>query len=106
MREYLLIILIGLVAAFVGIIPLLKRRVDKYTLFSVFLFYFLMPVVVYRIKLPGVNWWLSGPLVTFILGLPIVVAQGRGYKKCIFPMLLTSIGIGFFIAVMGHFLLA
>ena len=47
MREYLLIVLIGLVAAFVGIIPLLKKRVDKYTLFSVFLFYFLMPVVVY-----------------------------------------------------------
>lgn len=105
MKTCLLVILIGLVAAFVGVIPLLKRRVDKYMLFSVFLFYFLMPYVVYNINLTGINEWFTGPLVTFVLVLPLVIAQGKGYKKCIFPMLLTSAGIGFFIAFMGHFLL-
>ena len=104
MKACLLVILIGLAAAFVGIVPLLKRRADRYMLFSVFLFYFLMPYVVYHIKLPGINEWFTGPVVTLMLVLPLVIAQGKGYKKCIFPMLLTAIGIGFFIAFMGHFL--
>ena len=33
MRAYLTIILIGLVSAFIGIIPLFKRKADKYTVY-------------------------------------------------------------------------
>ena len=36
MKAYLLIILIGLVAGFIGIIPLLRRKVDKYILLGAF----------------------------------------------------------------------
>ena len=36
MRAYLTIILIGLVSAFIGIIPLFKRKADKYTVLSAF----------------------------------------------------------------------
>ena len=81
MKACLLVILIGLVAAFVGIVPLLKRRADRYMLFSVFLFYFLMPYVVYHIKLPGINEWFTGPVVTLMLVLPLVIAQGKDIKN-------------------------
>lgn len=105
MRNNLIIILIGLVAGFTGIIPLLRQKADKYFVFAAFLFYFMMPYVVYHIGLPGVRWWLKGSVVTVMLALPLVISAGRGYKRCVFPMLLTSLLIGLFITLLGHYLL-
>ena len=45
MRAYLTIILIGLVSAFIGIIPLFKRKADKYTVLSAFVLFLIMPYV-------------------------------------------------------------
>lgn len=44
MRAYLTIILIGLVSAFIGIIPLFKRKADKYTVLSAFVLFLIMPL--------------------------------------------------------------
>lgn len=55
MREYLTIILIGLVAAFIGIIPLLRKKADKYSVLSAFLLFFVMPYVVFHLICPGRN---------------------------------------------------
>ena len=52
MRAYLTIILIGLVSAFIGIIPLFKRKADKYTVLSAFVLFLIMPYVVYHLSLP------------------------------------------------------
>ena len=50
MRAYLTIILIGLVSAFIGIIPLFKRKADKYTVLSAFVLFLIMPYVVYHLS--------------------------------------------------------
>ena len=98
MKAYLLIILIGLVAGFIGIIPLLRRKVDKYILLGAFVFFF-------HIHITGVNWWLKGPLVTFVLVLPLAIAAGKSYRRCIFPLLLMAVVVGAFISFLGHYLL-
>ena len=59
MRAYLTIILIGLVSAFIGIIPLFKRKADKYTVLSAFVLFLIMPYVVYHLSLPWTQWWCS-----------------------------------------------
>lgn len=105
MKAYLIVILIGLVAGFIGIIPLLKVKADKYLIFSAFIFYFMMPYVIFHMSLPGVHWWLKGSVITFLLGLPLVISAARGYKRCMFPMLLTSVVVGAFITFLGHYLL-
>lgn len=105
MKAYLLIILIGLVAGFIGIIPLLRRKVDKYILLGAFVFFFLMPYTVYHIHIAGVNWWLKGPLVTFVLVLPLAIAAGKSYRRCIFPLLLMAVVVGAFVSFLGHYLL-
>lgn len=105
MRSHLIVILIGLVAGFTGIIPLLRQKADKYALMAAFLFFFMMPYTVYHVHLSGVQWWLKGVVVTLALVLPLVIMMGRGYKRCAFPMLLTAAVIGFFISVLGHYLL-
>ena len=63
MRAYLTIILIGLVSAFIGIIPLFKRKADKYTVLSAFVLFLIMPYVVYHLSLPWTQWWWKGCLL-------------------------------------------
>ena len=64
MRAYLTIILIGLVSAFIGIIPLFKRKADKYTVLSAFVLFLIMPYVVYHLSLPWTQWWWKGMIVS------------------------------------------
>jgi len=105
MKGNLIVILIGMVAGFIGIIPLLRQKADKYWVFALFLFYFMMPWVIYRIALPGVHSWMKGAVVTLALVLPLVIAAGRGYKRFVFPVLITSVLIGFLITFLGYYLL-
>ena len=84
MRAYLTIILIGLVSAFIGIIPLFKRKADKYTVLSAFVLFLIMPYVVYHLSL---------------------LTSGRGSSRCAFPLLLASVVVGAFISFLGHYLL-
>ena len=97
MRAYLTIILIGLVSAFIGIIPLFKRKADKYTVLSAFVLFLIMPYVVYHLSLP----WTQSAVLT----LPLVITSGRGSSRCAFPLLLASVVVGAFISFLGHYLL-
>ncbi len=105
MKGNLIVILIGVVAGFIGIVPLLRQKVDKYWVLALFLFYFMMPWVIYRITVPGVRWWLKGAVVTLALALPLAIAAGRGYKRLVFPIIVTSAVVGFLITFLGYYLL-
>ena len=105
MREYLTIILIGLVAAFIGIIPLLRKKADKYSVLSAFLLFFVMPYVVFHFNLSWAQWWWKGMVISGVLALPLVIAFGRGNSRCAFPLLLADIVVGAFISFLGHYLL-
>ena len=105
MREYLTIILIGLVAAFIGIIPLLRKKADKYSVLSAFLLFFVMPYVVFHFNLSWAQWWWKGMVISGVLALPLVIAFGRGNSRCAFPLLLAAIVGGAFISFLGHYLL-
>ena len=63
MRAYLTIILIGLVSAFIGIIPLFKRKADKYTVLSAFVLFLIMPYVISGTYFFGAG----GTVVIFLL---------------------------------------
>lgn len=105
MKEYLLIILIGLVAAFIGILPLLRKKADKYLMFAAFLLFFMMPYVIFHFSLPWAQWWWKGMVVSGVLSLPLVTASGKGNSRCAFPLLLAAVVVGAFISFLGHYLL-
>lgn len=105
MKTYLTIILIGLVSGFIGIIPLLRKKADKYTVLAGFVLFLLMPYVVYHLNLPWARWWWKGMVVSLVLSLPLIIASGRGNSRCVFPLLIMSVVVGLFISFLGHFLL-
>lgn len=105
MKVYLTIILIGLVSGFIGILPLLKKKADKYSLFSAFLLFFMMPYIIYHFNLSWAQWWWKGMVISVALSLPLVIASGRGNTRCVFPLLIMSFLVGLFISFVGHYLL-
>lgn len=105
LKANLIIILIGVVAGFIGILPLLRRKADKYTLLSAFLLFFMMPYIVRHFSLSWAAWWWKGMIISSALALPLVIASGRGNSRCAFPLLLASVVVGFLISLLEHFLL-
>lgn len=105
MKENLTIILIGLVSAFISIIPLLRKRADKYSLCSTFILFFMMPYVVFHFRLPWAQWWWKGMLISGVLSLPLMIALGKGNFRLLFPLLVAAIFVGAFISFVGYYLL-
>ena len=105
MKTNLIIILIGLASAFIGIVPLLNKKADRYSLFAAFLLFFMMPYVIIHFSLPWAQWWWKGMVISGALTLPLVITSWRGSSRCAFPLLLVSIVIGAFISFLVHFLL-
>lgn len=94
-----------MVSGFIGILPLLRKKADKYSLFSTFLLFFMMPYIIKHFDLPWAQWWWKGMLISATLVLPLVVASGKGTSRCAFPLFMVSVVIGAFISFLEHFLL-
>lgn len=105
MKENLTIILIGLVAGFIGILPLLQKKADKYSSLAAFLLFFMMPYIVFHFNLPWAQWWWKGMVISGVLALPLVFSFARGNSRCMFPLLLAAVIVGAFISFLGHYLL-
>ncbi len=105
MKTNLIIILIGLVSAFIGIVPLLNKKADRYSLFAAFLLFFMMPYIIMHMHLSWAQWWWKGMVVSGALTLPLVVTCGRGSSRCAFSLLLASVVVGAFISFLVHYLL-
>ena len=105
MKEYLTILLIGWVAGFIGILPLLKKKADKYSILSAFLLFFMMPYIVSHLHLSWTQWWWKGMVVSGALALPLVIASGRGNSRYAFPLLLAAVAGGAFVSFLTHYLL-
>ena len=98
MRAYLTIILIGLVSAFIGIIPLFKRKADKYTVLSAFVLFLIMPYVVYHLSLPLDTMVVERYDRVCSFDPPSGDYLGAGSSRCAFPLLLASVVVGAFIS--------
>ena len=104
MKEILLTLLIGLIAGIVDVMPMIKMKLDKYAISSAFIFYFIMPIIVFNINLLNNLWWIKGGLVVFILAIPVIIIVSKADKKSVLPMSLTSIILGTCIGIAGHIL--
>ena len=105
MKEHLTILLIGVVAGFIGILPLLQKNADKYSSFAAFALFFMMPYIVFHFSLSWAQWWWKGMLISAVLSLPLALSFARGNSRCVFPLLWAAVLVGLFISLLGHYLL-
>ena len=102
MKEILLALLIGLIAGIIDILPMIKMKLDKYSISSAFIFYFVMPHIIYNLKLLENLWWLKGGLVTFVLAAPVIIIVSKADKKSALPISIMAIVLGTGIGIAGR----
>lgn len=104
MKFFLLSLLIGIIAGVIDILPMLKMKLDKYSIVSAFVFYLIMPFVVFRIHWFGDLWWLRGGIVALLMAIPTIILVAKDDKKSAIPMIFMSIILGSLVGISGYFL--
>ena len=105
MKTFLLTCLIGMIAGAIDILPMIKMKLDRHSIASAFVFYFILPFVLLDIDLFGLVWWLKGGVTGLAMALPIIIMVAKEDKKSAPPMLIMSAVLGTLIGIAGHFLL-
>ena len=102
--NFLLTLLIGIGAGVVDVLPMVKMKVDKYSCISAFVYYVIVPFVIFEVKWFGNLWWLRGGVVAILMALPVIILVSKEDKKSPVAMTIMSIVLGSIISVIGHFL--
>lgn len=89
----------------IDILPMIKMKLDRHSIASAFIFYFILPFVILDIDLFGLAWWLKGGVTGLAMALPIIIMVAEEDKKSAPPMLIMSAVLGTLIGIAGHFLL-
>ena len=105
MKTFLLTCLIGMIAGAIDVLPMIKMKLDRHSIASAFVFYFILPFVILDIDLFGLVWWLKGGVTGLAMALPIIIMVAKEDKKSAPPMLIMSAVLGTLIGIAGHFLL-
>lgn len=104
MRTFLLTLVTGASFGLIDILPMLKMKLDKFSILSAFVFYLIAPFIVYNTDLFGLPWWLRGGVITLLLALPVMIMVAKDGLSTAMPIALMSIVLGTLIGVAGHFL--
>ena len=105
MKTFLLTLLTGAVFGTVDILPMIRMKLDRFAITSAFVFYLIVPFIVYDTDLFGIVWWLRGGVITLLLALPVIILVAKsGIQSCI-PIAAMSVVLGTLIGVVGRFLL-
>ncbi len=78
---------------------MIKMKIDKYAISSAFVFYLIMPFIIFNTTLFGMAWWLKGSVITVVLALPIVILVAKTDKKSTPLILSMSILLGTIIGI-------
>jgi len=103
MKTFLLTLLVGVVSGTIDIMPMIKMKLDKYSITSAFVFYLIAPFIVYNTNLFRMPWWLKGGVVTLLLALPVIIVVAKNDMKATVPILVMSVVLGTLIGVAGKF---
>lgn len=102
--NFLLTLLIGVIAGIIDVLPMIKMKVDKYACLSAFAFYILIPFIIFGVNWFNKLWWLKGGIITFLMAIPIIILVFKEDKKSPLAMTIMSILLGSIIGIVGHFL--
>ena len=104
METILLTLLIGIIVGIIDVLPMIKMNLDKYASLSAFVFYLIIPFIIFNLNFLENLWWIKGGLLTLILSLPVIILVIKEDKMGAIPIAVMAIVLGTLIGVSGHFL--
>jgi hypothetical protein len=104
MEIFFLTLLIGIIAGIADVLPMIKMKLDKYAISSAFMFYLIMPFIIFNITILQDIWWIKGGFITFILAIPTMILASKENKTNMIPIGTMAIIIGTIVGIIGHYL--
>lgn len=92
MKEILLALTIGACAGLIDIIPMIKQKLNKYSIVSAFVQWVVLGVIIPNTNLFGLVSWVNGLIIAVISALPITILVLENDKKSV-PIILTMSAI-------------
>lgn len=102
MKNYIIPLLMGIGAGIIDVIPMVKQKLDRYSINSAFAFHLIMPLIIFNLKI-GIPWQIKGGLVYLICSIPILLLVAKDDKKTVPIIAGSSAIIGTFVGVVLHF---
>lgn len=100
MNDFLIAVIIGLVAGLIDVIPMIIMKLEKAANISAFVHYFVLGLII-----PFVSWdiapWIKGIIISFLSALPVMIIVFPKDKKAIIPMIVFSLILGAGIGIAG-----
>ena len=100
--DFILTLLIGIVAGVIDVLPMIKMKVDKYSCISAFVYYVIVTFVIFGINWFGDLWWLRGGVTSLLMAIPVIILVAKEDKKSPVAMTIMSIVLGSIIGLVGH----
>lgn len=98
-------LLIGVIAGSIDVLPMIKMKLDKYSVSSAFVHYIIAPFIIFNTELFGMARWLKGGVISLLRAVPTMFLVAKDDKKSIVPMGIMSIILGTLVGVSGFFML-
>jgi len=105
MKVFLLTLLVGVVAGIIDVLPMIKMKLDMSAILSAFVFYLIIPFIIYNTNLFDMPWWLKGGVITLLLALPVIILVAKDGFGAAVPIIAMSIVLGTLIGAAGRFIL-
>jgi hypothetical protein len=100
MNDFLIAIIIGLVAGLIDVTPMIIMKLEKTANISAFVHYFVLGLII-----PFVGWdlapWLKGIIISLLSALPVMIIVYPKDKKAIIPMIVFALILGAGIGIAG-----
>ena len=103
MQIFFLTLLTGVIFGIIDILPMIKMKLDKSAIISAFIFYLIMPFIIYNTNLFEGLWWLKGGAITLLLSLPIIALVAKEGISSAFSIAAMSIILGTLIGFVDRF---
>lgn len=86
-------------------LPMFLKKMDKANCWSAFLQYVVVTFIIFNTTLPQltVSDFVAGPLISFMMALPMVVMIAKSEKKAVPVILVNAVVLGLIIAVIKHY---
>ncbi len=102
MDNFLIALLIGIIAGIIDVIPMLIQKMEKRANLSAFFHWVVLGLII-----PFVSWpvaaWLKGLIIAELSAIPVLFMVATEDKKAILPITIMSAILGMAIAIAGKF---
>lgn len=104
MKNILLALFIGSIAGIIDIAPMILKKLDKYFIFSAFLFYLVLGVLNYKINFIQYPW-LNGLITGLLLFIPQLFLIAKVDKQALPIILVNTVILSSGVGLLSGFLI-